>query len=212
MRTVLSLILVLLTFVAPTALAKDLTADQLREIQAKMKGDDTLTVDFVQTRVTGLRGKMIKRDGRAVFVKPNLFKWMLETPKKEFKIYDGKYFYDYSPDTNSAVRISPSGPQAAELRQIIDLVLNFDTLLRRYDLVKADQTGSKVDVQLKPKTEGDITAVELVLDTDQDFVARLKMTLRNKSVLTHDFRNPSRKPVSEDAFQLPKGVRITDSN
>ena len=74
--------------------AKSLTVDELRKMQSKMKAYDSLSVDFVQTRYTDLRQKSTHREGRALFAKPNFFRWMLETPKREYKIFDGKSFYD----------------------------------------------------------------------------------------------------------------------
>lgn len=194
-----------------TASAKYLTVDELRDMQAKMKSSDALTVDFVQTKFSGLRGKSTKREGKAIFVKPNLFKWMLQTPTKEFKIYDGKSFYDFSPDTNTARRYAPNGAQSQELRQVIDLVLNFDTLLKRYDLVAAEESGDLIKIQLRPKTPGDIASIELHLAKREEFISFLKMDLTNKNSLTHEFKNPSRTAVGETTFVLPTSVKITDS-
>jgi outer membrane lipoprotein-sorting protein len=137
---------------------------------------------------------------------------MLQTPTKEFKIYDGKSFYDYSPDSNTAKRYAPSGAQSAELRQVIDLVLNFDTLLKRYDLVKAEEVGDLVKVQLRPKTAGDVVAIELHLAQKEEFISYLKMDLNNKNSLIHEFKNPSRAAIPGSAFELPAGVKISDSN
>jgi chaperone LolA len=193
------------------ASAKYLTVDELRELQGKMKSSDALTVDFVQTKFSGLRGKSTKREGKAIFVKPNLFKWMLQTPTKEFKIYDGKSFYDFNPDTNTARRYAPNGAQSQELRQVIDLVLNFDSLLKRYDLVSAEESGDLIKIQLKPKTPGDVAGIELHLAKKEEFISFLKMDLTNKNSLTHEFKNPSRANVGESTFTLPGGVKITDS-
>ena len=191
--------------------AKDLSVEELRAFQAKMKSSDALTVDFVQTKYSGLRGKSTRREGRAVFVKPNLFKWMLQTPSKEFKIYDGKSFYDYSPDTATAKRYAPNGAQAQELRQVIDLVLNVDTLLKRYELVKAEEAGDLIKIQLRPKTPGDLVGIELHFAQKEEFISYLKMDLNNKNSLIHEFRNPSRAAIPASAFAMPAGVKITDS-
>lgn len=192
--------------------AKDLTEDELRAAQAKMKDYDSLVVDFVQTRAGGIRGKVTKQTGKAIFTKPNYFKWMIETPKKQYMIFDGKSYYDYSPESNSAARYSPTGPQGYQLRQIIDLVLNFDALLKKYDLVKAHKDGDQISIQLKPKSEGEITAVELRLDGKESFVSMLKLTLRDKKTLSHEFKNPNHKPVPEQTFTLPAGVKVSDTN
>jgi len=204
---------VLLLFgVAFSASAKELKLDQLRALQSQMKSSDCLTVDFVQTNHTALRGRNIVRHGKAMFNKPDLFKWMLETPVQEYKIYDGKYFYDYNPTAKSAVRYAPTGSNARALKQVVDLVLNFDSLLKHYDLVRADETGDVVTVELKPKTETDITKVELHLSKKESFISYLKLDFHNKSSLTHEFKNPSRKILPEDTFVLPKGVKTTVAN
>lgn len=194
------------------ASAKDLTADELRAIQAKIKSSDALTVDFTQTKVSGLRGKKTHREGKAQFVKPSHFRWMLETPTREYKIFNGKDLYDYDPVANTAARYSPTGPRAHELKQIVDLVLNFDSLLKRYDLVKASEDGDLVAIDLKPKTAGEITGIELKLSQKDSYISYLKFELSNKTQLIHDFKNPSTKVIPEDAFELPKNVKITDTN
>jgi outer membrane lipoprotein-sorting protein len=196
----------------PAAVAKEISLEELRVIQGKMKSFDNLSVDFVQTSYTALRKKERTRLGKALFAKPGKFKWMLETPIQEYKIYDGKDFFDYSPESKSAVRYSPTGPKAYELHQIVDLVLNFESLLKRYDLVKAEQEGDLVKVELHPKTDSDVTSVELHMATKQNFISFLKMTLKNKNYLAHDFKNPNQKPIPAEAFQLPKTVNVTDSN
>lgn len=210
MKTLLATLL--LASWAGFAQAKDLSADELREIQSKIKGSDSLTVDFVQTKISGLRGKKTTREGKAQFVKPSHFRWMLETPTREYKIYDGKDLYDFDPTANTAARYSPTGPKAHELKQIVDLVLNFDSLLKRYDLVKASEDGDLVTIELKPKTPGDIVAIELKVSQKDAYITYLKFDLNNKTQLIHDFKNANTKPILDDAFQLPKGVKVTDTN
>jgi outer membrane lipoprotein-sorting protein len=201
----------LLAITPAVALGKDLSVEELRAAQSKMKSSDALTVDFVQTKYSGLRGKSTRREGRALFVKPNLFKWMLQTPSKEFKIYDGKSFYDFSPDAATAKRYAPNGAQAQELRQVIDLVLNVDTLLKRYDLVKAEEVGDLIKIRLSPKSPGDLVGIELHFAKKEEFISYLKMDLNNKNSLIHEFKNPSRAAIPASAFALPAGVKITDS-
>lgn len=194
------------------AFGKEVTADRVRELQSKMKSGDTLSVDMVQTSFTALRNKTTVRTGKAVFTTPSKFKWMLETPIQEYKIYDGKYFYDYAPGTKSANRYSPMGPSTDDLKGIVDLILNFDTLLKRYDLVKADETADEVKIELKPKTSSDINGVELRLSIKDSYITYVRMDLKGKNTLTHEFSHPSRKAVPASTFELPVGVKVTESN
>lgn len=197
---------------ATLASAKDLTVDELRAIQSKIKSSDSLTVDFVQTKISHLRGKKTMREGKAQFVKPSSFKWMLETPNKEYKIFDGKNLYDYDPEAQTAARFSPTGPKQHELQQIVDLVINFDTLLKRYDLVKASEDGDLVSIELKPKTPVDIVSIDLKLSQKNAYITYMKFELSNQNQLIHEFKNPNSQAIPPAAFELPKGVKVTDTN
>lgn len=206
-------ILLSLVFGSPVGLGKELTATELKELQAKMQQSDALTVDFLQTSFTALRGKSRQRRGRAQFSKEGKFKWMLETPVKEYKIYDGTNFYDFSPDANSAVRYAQAGEHATELKQIVDLVLNLDSLLKKYDLLKAQTFEDTVHVQLRPKDAAtDLVLVELIMDLKRSYISSLKFDLRNKNTLTHEFSKPNREPLPPSTFVIPEGVKITDSH
>lgn len=195
-----------------SANAKELSLDELRAIQASMKATNHLTVDFTQTNYKALRQRSHTREGKAQFSQPDKFKWMLGKPTIEYKIYDGKDFYDYNPSTNSALRYSPTGPRAYELRQIVDLVMNFDSLLKRYELVSAHKEGDLVKIKLTPKASGEITAIDLHLSVSQSYIPYLKMTMRGGNSLTHEFKNPNRQEIPAATYALPKGVKISSSN
>lgn len=205
------LTLLLSLLLTSPAVAKEITVDELRAVQGKLKAHDNLSVDFVQSSFKTMRKKTTKREGKALFSKSGKFKWMLETPTKEYKIYDGKDFYDYDPASKSAAKYSPTGPRSYELRQIVDLVLNFDTLLKRYDLKKAEQDGDTVKIVIAPKTDTEITTVDLHLDTKDGYISFLKLNMKNGNHLAHDFKSPSTKELPADAFTLPKGVKVTES-
>jgi len=100
-----------------------------------------------------LETALVEGETGTLDAKPNKFRWTLEAPTAQSKIFDGKDFLEYDKGSNSAIRYSPTGPQAYDLRQIVDVVLNFDSLLKRYDLVKADQDGDMIKIELKPKTD-----------------------------------------------------------
>lgn len=191
--------------------ASQLNIDQVRALQSNIKETEHLSVDFVQTRFTALRGKTLKRDGKAQFSRPNLFRWRLDNPTKEL-IFDGKAFYEFDPASKSAAKYAPSGANARELSQIVDLVLNFDSLLKRYDLVSAEDQGKLVKIILKPKTDQEIKTVELHYDKSSDFVSFIAMDLANNNKLTHEFASPQRKAISSKAYALPEGVKVTDTN
>jgi len=199
---------------ALTSYATELTLEQLRAKQAKLKSFDDLTLDFVQTKFKpkqGRKGRTLTRMGQAVLKKPDRFIWKLETPSKEYNVYDGKNFYTYLPDEKSAVKFSITGPQSYQLRQIVDLVLNFEALLKRYDLAKAEQIGDDIKVVLTPKIVGEIVSIELGFSEKKSHIVFLKMMMSDNLVLSHDFSNPVFTKIPDATFVLPAGVKVTDS-
>lgn len=205
------LVIALAVLLSSTAFAKELSVDELRAIQSKMKSSDKLTASFVQTRYAALRGKSTTRKGQASFAKPNLFRWTMEQPSKQL-IFDGKSFFDYDPEAKAAVKYSPKGPSARELTQIVDLVLNFDSLLNRYDLIKALEDGDQVTVLLRPKKKSDLEQIELRYAKAADYLTYIRLDLANKNRLTHEFSKPSKGTVPEGAFAVPPGVSITNTD
>lgn len=196
---------------AENSVVTEITIEQLRAKQAKLKTFEVLSLDFVQMKKKPKHNRTLKRLGKAIFAKPDRFVWRLETPLKEYKIYDGKDFYDYSPDEKAAVKYRPTGPQSYQLRQIVDLVLNFDSLLKRYELVKAEQDGDDIKVTLKPKTEGEVVSIELGFSEKKSHITFLKMVMSDKVELSHEFTNPSFTSINGNEFSIPSGVKITDS-
>jgi outer membrane lipoprotein-sorting protein len=199
------------SFLLSTPLAaKDLNMEDLKRIQEKVKGFDTLSVDFDQETYSHLRGKSVKGVGKAVFVQPGKFRWQLLKPTADEWIFDGKTVVNYKPDEKLASRYASDGSKAREISQIADSVMNLDALLKRYDVIKATQDGDLVKVDLKPKTIGEITAMQLHLKPKEGFVSFLKLHYDNKNTLGVTFKNPSRQAVPASAFELPKGVKVTD--
>ena len=87
----------------------------------------------------------------------------------------------------------------------------FDSLLKRYDLVKATDEGQFVRIELKPKDEsGEIVGAELHYDKDQAFISYLRLNMKNKNHLTHEFSAPKRDAIAADFFDLPKGVKVSE--
>jgi outer membrane lipoprotein-sorting protein len=206
---------VLLWLVSHSGFATELSLEQLKVKQQKLKSVDFLAMDFVQSKflpaTRGRKARTTKRNGSAQFAKPDRFVWKLETPFKEYKIYDGKDFYDYSPESKSAVKYRPTGPHSYELRQIVDLVMNFDSLLKRYDLANAQQDGDDIKVELKPKNEGELTSIDLRFSEKKAHITFLKMTLTNKAEVSHEFTNAVFTPIKDSEFSIPAGVKVTDS-
>ena len=185
-----------------------LQPEDLKKIQQNIQMSKYLKMDFEQTSVSGLRGHKSVRQGRAYFLSPDKFNWMLETPVKEYKIFDGVSFYDYSPESSRAIQHAPHGKQVEQLRQVVDVVMNFDSLLKNYQLISAHR-NQLVFIKLKPLKSSDIKEISLTLDEKNATVTNVTMEMLNKNKLIHDFKNPSKTSFSLDVFKIPSNVKIS---
>jgi outer membrane lipoprotein-sorting protein len=185
-----------------------LSLEELQKIQKGIQLSKYLTLDFDQVSISGLRGHKTSRKGKAYFLSPDKFSWMLETPVREYKIFDGSAFYDYSPDQAKAIRHAPQGKQVEQLLQIVEVVMKFDSLLQNYHLVSAYRDNF-VYIKLKPKKNSEIKEISLVLDEKTATVTNVTLEMANKNKLIHEFKNPSKTPFSLSIFQIPPKVQIS---
>lgn len=194
---------------ASLASSDSLSEADLKAYQEKISGSDFLSVDFTQSRYTSLRQKIRKSQGTARFSKPDKFRWRLETPIPDQWIFNGKTLYNYNPATKQAIKYSTGG-KADQLTEVVDLVMNFDTLLKRYSLESAKRVNDQIQVVLKPKGSTDITRVDLQIDEKKNYVSSLKMYLGNGNYTALDFLNPIRTKIDESEYSLPSGVTVTE--
>lgn len=192
--------------------AATVTLDELRKIQGNVKNLNHLTVSFDQSQYRALRKRERTSSGRARFSKPDKFYWALENPMQDAWVYDGKQLYNYSADLKSAVKYNLSGPKARSVTKIVDLVMNLDSLLKRYDMVEARREGDVVKVELAPKTKSDVTAVDLHISESQNYISYIKLYFPGGNHTVLNFKSPNRSPIPASVYSLPKGVKITESN
>jgi hypothetical protein len=98
-----------------------------------------------------------------------------------------------------------------EVKGIVDIVLDFDTLLKRYKMVKADQDGDIVTVMLEPKSTTALKTVEVRFSVKEAYITFLKMSF-GANWQSHDFTNPSRAALPPGTFALPKDLKVQKSN
>ena len=188
---------------------KELTEAELKAYQQKMSGSDFLSIDFTQTRYSAMRKKGSKSQGTARFAQPEKFLWRIETPMQKQWIFDGNTLYQYEPAIKQAVKFSAGG-KAADLTQIVDLVINFDTLLKRYKLESAKHTGGKVEIVLSPKSASDVVRVDLQIDEKESYLSHMKLHMVGGDHLAIDFNNPIRTKIDAKEFTLPSGVSVSE--
>lgn len=188
-----------------------LSTEELREVQSKLSSRQDLGVDFVQIRTSALRpNKPSKSSGKALFAKPARFRWEIEKPQADVLIYDGKSLFSYKPGEKTATKFVTQGDRAAEIKEVISFVMDFDSLLKRYHIVKATHHGKEIYLTLNPKQEGALSVIDITIDGKSFYVGSLKMTFSNKNTSEFKFLNPIPATIAPASFSVPAEMKIVD--
>ena len=99
-----------------------------------------------------------------------------------------------------------------ELRNIVDMVLNFDELLKRFKIIKATQTDHQIDITLTPLTSRDIKSAELRLDTKQGYMESIRLHLGSGNHTTIEFSSPKKSAIPDSTYQVPKGTKVSSAS
>lgn len=189
---------------------KKLTLNELKSIQEKLQNFKFLNLDFEQTVYKKMRNKTFKTRGEASFrKKPASFHWKFKDDIKEEWIYDGETLYHYFPEKNYAQRYKSGAAKGKNLREVVDMVVNFESLLKRYRVDSATQKKELVTAELFPKKKEEITRLVLKLDLEKKFIRGVKMEFDGGNYSVFVFSNPQRKQRKGD-FALSHKVKITD--
>ena len=217
-RAGLGVIFILCAFssVVPTlsgaTVGEALSTEELRDLQVKLNGRQNLSVNFSQTRTSALRPQKPSRSsGKAVFAKPTKFRWEMEKPQADVLIFNGSDLLSFKPGEKTASRFKTEGERAKEVKEVIDFVLDFDALTRRYRLVESVRLDHNIHLKLKPKSPGVINEISIRIDGKDYFVKSIKMFFQNKNTSEFEFSNPSSSALDAGAFSVPSGVKIVDS-
>jgi outer membrane lipoprotein-sorting protein len=191
-----------------SASGKELSIDGVKALQKQLKSSEYLTVDFKQDIYRSLRNRHTISSGIAYFRRPNKFHWILQKPKKMEWIYGGQTLVGIEGDSTIAKEYGVGNQQAHDLRQIVDMVMNFDSLLANYDVKHADDMGGSVMIELAPKSSGEITAAVLTIDREKNYITTVKLKYTSDENTTFTFTNPRLDPIAETTFGPPKGVTV----
>lgn len=188
-----------------------LSTEELREVQVKLSGRKSLRVDFQQLRTSALRpNKPSKSTGKALFAKPAKFRWEIEKPQADVLIFDGKSLYSFKPGEKTATRFSTQGEKTTEIKEVIDFVMDFDSLLKRYQIVKSVRLNKDIVLTLNPKQPGAVSVIDISIDSKSFYVKSLKMSFSNKNTSEFIFSNPAPAEISTGSFEVPSIMKIVE--
>lgn len=187
-----------------------LKIEDLRKIQAKLQDYRYLTLDFKQTIYKKLRDKTLSNQGEVYFKKPSSFRWVFKQSEPEEWIYDGSDLLHYFPSRGYAHRYKAQAAKGKNLKEIVSMVLDFNSLLERYKVSSSFQEGSIVNLTLDPKDRGEITQVSLILNLATNSISEVKLSFEGGNRSVFAFSNP-RYNENKLGFGLPAKVKVSDA-
>lgn len=182
-----------------------LTAQDIRALQMKFKSFNHLEVKFFQNTYRSLRKKNTPSEGEAFFTKPNKFVWVIKKPRESQWKFDGKELNYFEEKTKKIVSYPADATKGRELRQIVDMVMNFDTLLKNFDLKSAKKVNDVVNISLTPKLKSEIKKAVVEIETKSNFMRSLLLEFDHGNYSKIDFKFMSDKPIPESKYTIKKG-------
>lgn len=185
------------------------SVQELRKIQKDLQSYKYLALNFQQSVYKKLRNKVIKNNGEVYFKKPSSFHWKFTKVDQEEWIYDGQTLMHFFPKKNEAYRYKAQATKGKNLREIVDIILNFDRLLERYTVFSSERKNNNVYLKLVPKERGEISQVELSLNTKANYMNEVILSFEGGNKSTFSFSNPRNKEV-KSSFLLPPKIKILE--
>ncbi len=150
--------------------------DELIERQGKL---ETVQASFVQEKYDPMLGRPIKSEGSFYFKIGSGVRWEYEDV---LVVYNGKFLYVYSPETEEAEKITGKqgfmGPLAFDLKE----------LLKEYDM-EALRDGEIIKVKLRPKKEMPFESMVMVFEGQEAFPSEVSITDANGEISSIRFDN-----------------------
>lgn len=197
------------SFSAATLAGEALSVEELKSLQQKMKSATQLAVDFDQTKTNTLRPQRPSRSsGHASFAKPAKFRWELTKPQGETLVYDGTTLYSLNTKEKIATKYNATADRSVEINEVIGVVLDFDSMLKKYTLSESSKSGTTVTLKLKPKSANSIDAIDVQIDSATAAIKGLKLIFSNKNTSEFSFSNPDRSTLAPKTFEIPKDYKV----
>ena len=177
---------------------------ELRNLQSQFKSFNHLKVKFVQNTYRSLRKRKTKSTGEALFSKPDKFRWMIQTPQESQWVFDGKSLSYFVKKTNQKSVYSANAGKGKELRQIVEMVMNVDTLLDKFKLINLQNKGQTVEVFLEPKINGEVKKAVVHLNSKSHIVEKLRLNFDHGNYSEIDFEFVHNKNITNKMYEVEK--------
>ena len=196
------------TEAAPAASAD--AAAIVKQVEAKYAAVETMHASFVQTTKSELFGDE-KQAGTVVIKRPTKMRWIFPDAGKQF-ITDGSTMWVYTEPDKQVIRFDDVAQQADAAQSLLQSLDKLDELFH-VEAASPAIEGKHAFV-LKPRAEGQVKKIDLVLTTDL-LVEHVVITDSFDSVTEMDFSDVKLGQDAPDAlfgFVVPEGVEVITSS
>lgn len=188
-----------------------LSVTQTQRVIAKVQGQSNLSLDFTQKIYKSLRKRNIENYGKVYFKKPSYFRWVFRRPQREEWVYNGKSLFHFFPKKSYAHKYSAKAKRGKELRELVDLVLNFQALLKDYKIKSSVQTIESLNIVLLPKKKLDVEKVALDVNKKKSILEKLILYFVDGNITTFEFSNPVTSKLVPSTFSLPAKTKVSEA-
>ena len=180
----------------------------------KFQKFEKLSVEFEQKTYKAVRKKTLRRKGRALFAKPNKFRWVYESPDQEELIFDGGTLWRYFPEEKQASRFAEASGAVGEIETIVAMVLDPDKLSKRYVVSTQSKTADKgsLEMTMKPRKgfKKQIKSIKLVFNPKGLIVSVMMLYESANSTTVAFSSHKTQFDLAALKFTPPAGVAVTD--
>ena len=186
------------------------TAALVAKVEAKYAAVETMHASFVQTTKSELFGDE-KQAGTVVIKRPTKMRWIFPDAGKQF-ITDGSTMWVYTEPDKQVIRFDDVAQQADAAQSLLQSLDKLDELFHVEGA--APPAEGKHAFELKPRAEGQVKKIDLVLTADL-LVEHVVITDAFDSVTEMEFSDVKLGEDAPDAlfgFVVPEGVEVITSS
>ena len=194
---------------------KKLSETELKKLHGKLHPYDALSLNFTESLYRKARKKTITKKGSAYIIKPNKFFWKAGM---QTWIYDGKDLISHTEGDKHALRYSSKIGKSKELRSLVDMMTNLDSLLTQHTLKEAYEEKDKIQIKLEGKKNSDVESLEMTLEKKSEkkkeilFLKKLSLAYKDGNKTSFDFKEVKEEEKDPKKLSLAKEIKIIDDH
>ncbi len=162
---------------------------------------------FQETTHPAIKKKSLSQ-GKLLFKRPNMFRWLMLNPPGEEVISDGTTLWIYQPELSQTIKTSTQRGMPALVVRLIGSLQNIE---RDFSVEYMGEVDNTVALELRPKEEmGPVTRLTLFVDSKELTVVKIEIKEEFGRTTSIRFTRLALNPILDDSlFQYKPGPGVT---